>query len=462
MRAIIKKTFMWLGLLAAVICQLQPAKAQSLVLVSRETDAAAYQPVDGNGDITSRERANESAAASGGFVVEPSKTEKRGQIQLSISTADSEKGITGIVEDKVTGAKITFESKRAGNTLISKINNGDGVTLIEYIEAQQELAPPSPDGPMQLEWAPWLRINGVEYKGYEGEVVEEMKSLAVSPEGRLVRYLAFYLVFHFPGHDLEQERRGLEVPYQAIQRFYGRSYKKDWAADFGRAELEAAAINNKPAEDFQLVPADCRMPNCKFVDTLDYQLTEPGGFVVKSLSPRLTLSHNYARPEPGGEHHDPAGIEGGRMALMDDDSQVGDCFGRCFAGCGGWSHEWIGSTVVDSYTYCFDSSGNGGGPGLDCSQMCCSQEREVMLVSGTAVHITSGHVTPGAMLHDACCRSTPLGCWLNLLCYVEALAAADCFIPGLGWDETWSYVGPHFEGYDQATGVCCTSVGPIN
>lgn len=455
MRAIIKQTFIWLGLLAIATCQLQSASAQNLKSVSQETVIGARQSAENNGDITSRD-----GTTGSGLAVETGKAEKRGKIQLSISTADAGNGITGIVEDRVTGAKITFESKRTGDSLTSKINNGDGFTLIEYVEAQQELAPGANDGPMQLEWAPWLRINGIEYRGYEGQMVEEMKSLAGSPEGRLVRYLAVYLVFHAPGHDLEQERRGLEAPYQAIQRFFDRSYKKDWAADSGRAELEVAAINNKPAKDFKLVPADCRLPNCQFVDTLDYQLTEQGGFVVKSLSPRLSLSHNYARPEPGGEHQGQVKIEGGRIVPMDDASQVDDCYGRCGPGCGSWSHEWIESAVVDNYTYCFDTSGNGGGPGLDCSQMCCSAEHEVYLVSGTAVHITSGHVTPGAILHDDCCRSVWLGC-LNPVCYPAMLLAADCGIPGLGWDATWSYVGPHSEGYDQPTGVCCYS-GPNN
>ena len=119
MRAIIRKMFIGLGLLAAITCQLQQAKAQSLL------SFAGHSEVIASGNDKTAPASTNSAAA-----VAPSKAEKRGRIELSISTASSENGITGKVEDKLTGVKITFESKRVGESLSSKINNADGFTLI--------------------------------------------------------------------------------------------------------------------------------------------------------------------------------------------------------------------------------------------------------------------------------------------------------------------------------------------
>jgi hypothetical protein len=384
---------------------------------------------------------------------------KRREIQLTVSTREPHTGIAGFVEDVLTGVRISFESRIVGDQLTARIMNKDGYTIIDYVEALT--APPfsDPDSPPQVELVPWLRVNGVEHKGYEGQIVDEMKAVASSKESELIRYLALYIVFSAPGEHLEAERRGLEVPYQAIQKFYERSYKKMGSDNHDRADLEAAGRYGKPLsegldshkteespDDFVLMPEGCSMPKCDYVGTHDYQLTEQGGFVVKNVSRRLPLSHNYGRPARAN-----AGSE--QIRPTDDGSQVGDCFGRCGGGCGDWTHEWISRTDYDE-TYCAEINVPPDMPMPDCSWMCCYEERRFVGSQGTAVHTAHGKVTPGAIAHDWCCRNLFLGCW-NPVCIALLPGALDCLIPGVGWDETWSYVGPHSEAFDYPTGVCC-------
>ncbi len=421
--SLFKHTLVALGLLVAGICPLQAAKAQNPLAVEI---GSGLQP----GGIED--------------TVSPNKKKKRHEIQFSLSSADRQNGITGFVEDKTVGVRVTFESKRLGDQLFAQIENRDGFALIEYIEAQTELAPAEPGSQPASEWVPWLRVNGVEYKGYEGQVVDEMKAIASSEEAELIRYLAIYLVFHAPGEDLEPERRGLEVAYQSIQRFYEKGYRDGAPGELSRADLAASSQrrgartatpkHEEPEGEFTLVPENCKMPDCAFVDTHDYQLTEKGGFTVKTLSVRLPLSHNYARPEMVHEE-----VEAADVRATDDGSQVGDCFGRCWAGCGDWTHEWIsGPEIVVDYTYCEDvSSGYGDwGIALDCSQMCCAWEHRVVTEAGIAVHTAHGKVTLGAIAHDACCRNLFLGC-LNPVCIALMIPATDCY--------SWRRVGANVE-----------------
>lgn len=448
-RNLFRHTLVALGLFAAGICQLQAVRAQNPLDVDI---GSALQP----GAIED--------------TVSSNRKKKRHEIQLSLSSADRLSGITGVIEDKTAGVRVIFESRRVGDQLVAQIKNSDGYALFEYIEAQAELAASEPGSLPTSEWVPWLRVNGVEYKGYEGQVVDEMKAIASSEEAELIRYLAFFLVFHAPGDDLERERRGLEVAYQSIQGFYEKGYRKAASAERSRADLTAASHrmgalgaakpkHEEPGGEFTLLPENCKMPDCVFVDTHDYQLTEKGGFTVKTLSVRLPLSHNYARPEMVHEEFEAADVR-----ATDDGSQVGDCFGRCWAGCGDWTHEWIsGPEIVVVNTYCQDvSSGYGDwGIGLDCSQMCCAWEHQVVSETGIAVHTAHGKVTLGAIAHDACCRNLFLGC-LNPVCIALMIPATDCLIPGVGWDQTWSYVGPHGGAWDFTTGVCCAATGPNN
>ncbi len=295
-----------------------------------------------------------------------------------------------------------------------------------------------------------------------------MGQLAASPHGELIHKLALYLVMFAPGDDLEIERRGLEVPYQAMQTFYATPA----ISEYGGGELKRArqlgkkrrsllsidkspAVNVARAEHPPLIPQpiDCERFQCMYVDTPDYQLSQQGGYVVKSLSPRLSLSHNYARPPAHGGDDDAhaaalthKGLQDGVVKPKDDGAQVGDCFGRCGGGCGNWRHEWVGTPNIEyGPTSCREGYRN---PAMEvvCLERCEEESVNPVTYRGTAVHTASGKVTLGAKAHDSCCRSSPLGC-ADPACIAIAPLAIDCIIPGVGSEHTWSYIGYHEAQY---------------
>ena len=448
------------GVCLAPSADAQVAQIGGLMKPAADAGISWFIPETKHGALANR-NADSALVPEAAGAVDASRSEKKKRdIQLTITMRDPQIGISGFVEDSLTGARLNFESKRVGEQLSSRIMNKDGFTIIDYVEALTPVPHSEPGSPATIELVPWLRVNGVEHKGYEGQIVDEMKFVASSNEGELIRHLAIYIIFHAPGDDLSAERRGLEVPYQALQQFYDRSFKKMGSDSHDRAELEAAGRvgqtpegglythrSEAPPPDFLLMPAGCKMPQCDYVDTHDYQLTEKGGFVVKNLSQRLPLSHNYGQPLRANS------VDVEQIRPMDDGSQVGDCFGRCYAGCGDWTHEWISRTDYDEY-YCAQVNVPPDMPMPDCSWMCCVEERRYVGSQGIAVHTAHGKVTPGSIAHDWCCRNLFFGCW-NPVCIALLPGALDCLIPGVGWDETWSYVGPHSEIADYATGVCC-------
>jgi hypothetical protein len=425
-------------------------------------------------------------------------------VKFSFSSADEKKGIAGSVADKVSGVTLLFESKRQGDALTTRIWNHAGTTQIEYVEAERALVTDPSTGAQSYEPVPALRFGGVDVKELKGPLAEAMGRFANSTEGDLLRKLALYIVEYTPGEDIETERRGLEVPYQAMQTLYATPAIEE----YGGGELKAArhygakrlaetkdAPPRRPHEPLVAQPVDCEKFQCVYADSHDYQLSGEGGYVVKSLSPRLSLSHNFAPPEVRGAdgHHDDAaaaakakGLERKRTDCpdykivragatraraprkpaprrRDDASQVGDCFGRCGGGCGGWTHEWVGEpTVVANYTYCEPPEWSNRF-GVDCSMICCSLEKQYVSFAGTAVHTAHGKVTFGSIAHDSCVRALGWPAWLSSLpgmpCFPELLLAADCAIPGVGSDQTWSYIGPHTEVFNYFTENCCTTLG---
>ncbi|HZH30045.1 MAG TPA: hypothetical protein VEY11_04725 [Pyrinomonadaceae bacterium] len=412
-------------------------------------------------------------------------------IRILVSSANPAKGIVGSVEDKAAGIKINFESRKISGHLTAVISNKKGHALIEYTEAQQETEVDPHTNTTSLVWVPWLRVNGIEYKEMAGPVLEEMRLIAASPEGELIKRLALFLVLYAPGEDLEDERRGLEVPFQSMQTFYARSA----ITEYGGIELALgkritpnvkARRHVSPEElEILLLPLNCVAPQCVIAETHDYQLSEKGGYVVKSLSNRLTLSHNFARPEmrKGGGHDDtpaasvktmkidteidkvmfrPASFKGltaikaappAVVRPWDDGSQVGDCYGRCGGGCGNWTHTWVGTpTIIDPGPSCVAQTYH---PLMDrmCIESCQTIDRSYITEYGTAVHTASGNVTLGSKAHDSCCRSSWGGCW-NPACIAIAPLAADCAVAGTL--HTWSYVGYHESSYivDNPNGNC--------
>lgn len=409
-------------------------------------------------------------------------------IRISVSSANSTKGIVGSVEDKAAGIKINFESRKIGGYLTSVISNKKGLTLIEYTEAQQETEIDPHTNTSSLEWVPWLRVNGIEYKEMAGPVLEEMRLIATSAEGELIKRLALFLVLYAPGEDIEAERRGLEIPFQSMQTFYARSAITEYAGielALGKRIIpNSKARRHVSPQELQvlLLPVNCIAPQCVVAETHDYQLSEQGGYVVKSLSNRLTLSHNFARPEmrEADGHDDHAqsasvnAVKTGRVmfqpasftgltaikaaptaALMpwDDGSQVGDCYGRCGGGCGNWTHSWVGTpTTINSGPSCISAYHH---PLMErmCLESCQTIDRTYVTEYGTAVHTASGNVTLGSKAHDSCCRSSWGGCW-NPACIAIAPAAADCAFAGTL--HTWSYVGYHETSHieDNPNGTC--------
>lgn len=451
-----KHMFFGLGLFAIGLCQLQSTNAQTAGQTMHSQPTASCPDCNSEVRAATLENGWRMKAGDNADTDSHSEKKKHGEIQLILSTADIRNGIAGFVEDKLTGARISFESKKAGDQLISQIKNKDGYTIIEYTEAQTEPVASDPGSPPSVGPVPSLRINGVELKGYQGLIVNEMKLVASSGERELIRHLAFYLVFHAPGGDLEAERRALEAPYQAIQRFYDRSYKKSGPGKTGAAELEALSHSlpdrsttsktNAPHNEFVLLPEGCKMPKCDLADTHDYQLSEQGGFVIKSLSQRLTLSHNYASPQMVHEHDSQV------IRPMDDSEQVGYCFGRCGRGCENWTHEWISRTDTE-YTTCREVQF----PEYfvaDCSFFCCVNEVRVVISEGIAVHTVHGKVTNASIAHDDCCNSHFLGCGNPVCGPLFLWAIAECTALDVGWFETWSYVGPHTETSEEVTGCC--------
>lgn len=422
------------------------------------------------------------------------------KVKLTFTSADAARGIAGSISDKATGMTILFESKLVGDNLSTRILNGNGATLIEYVEAERAPVTDPLTGVQSVEPVPVLRFDGIVYEELQGPIVDKMRNFATSPQGALLRLLAFYIGEFVPGEDMEAERRGLEVPFQAIQKFYATPAIDEYGGgDLKVARLHGANRRNalkdkdsyKQHEPLVAEGVDCEQFQCLYVDTHDFQLSGQGGYVVKSLSPRLSLSHNFARPSTRveDEHHDheaaalkgnkagkvkfkTASIKGANAAVkanaaivkpFDDASQVGDCFGRCGGGCGGWSHQWIGEiTPYIDYTYCVGPDPDNFMP--DCSTFCCSQEKRVTSYSGIAVHTAYGKVTLGSKAHDSCVRSLGGPAWLLSLpgmpCFPALLLAADCGIPGVGEEHSWSYIGGHSEGYDYYTGNCCIAIGP--
>lgn len=426
------------------------------------------------------------------------------RVTLSFTSNDWRRGIEGVATDKASGVTLYFESRLEGEALSSRLWDYASGMEIEYTEATRELVTDPATGAQSYEPAPVLRFNGVDYVELNGPGAETMKQIANSPQGKLLRNLALYLPEYIPGKALEAERRGLEVPYQAIQSLYASPA----VDEYGGGDLKAArqfAVKQRAAvkqrdtvkdeslakegEPLVAQPVDCERFQCSFVDNDDYQLSDDGGYAVKSLSPRLALSHNYAPPSMRAglefqENNVSAPTRDEKVEILkssfrrtrkparartprfrNDGSQVGDCFGRCGGGCGNWTHQWVGEpNVVLDYTYCESPNPHDFMP--DCSTMCCSTEKRVTTYSGIAVHTAHGKVTVGSKAHDSCVRAFGGPAWLLSLpgmpCFAAAVLAADCAIPGVGEEHTWSYVGPHSEGYDYYTGNCCVAIGPVS
>jgi len=282
---------------------------------------------------------------------------------IHLTAADPEHGIRGDVTDE-DGGVIRFESRVVDGTARAEVTNRDGVVIARYEEHDVDRTK--------------IEIAGVPYR-FAGDQPFEDALAQLATDGPLIRLLAYDLVTLVSAPGLVRERRGLEVPFQAAQRHIG--------------VLAARGANNG-----------------------DY-FSDADRYVVKNVDPRIILDENW--------NVNGAVPEGERRP--DDDSRVGDCFGRCGGGCGSWSH--YTTNIQRNYQYSFDIE-NGGW---------CN----VYNSTADMVHRTCGCKTHGCAAHDYCVRTWCPGDPGCAFCWPEAVWAGvtgiSCLFMG---DTCWSYADP--------------------
>ena len=295
---------------------------------------------------------------------------------LHLISADPVGGVAGYYQAKTGDARIDFRSGVVNNVLTSEIRDARGQVLAIYLEDGVE--------------RPNLRILDAAYGVYGDPAFEKaLERLAGSPEGALVQSLAYELVTAAPGDDLIRPRRGLEVPYQAMQ-----GYLK---------VLSARHANNS-----------------------DYYASADQ-FAVKSVDHRLILKKNWI-------DRDSMEAAGGGNRARDDESRVGYCFGRCGGGCGSWSH--YGHTLSSEYLDSYDIDTCGGW----CNEYTVTWE---------LVHQTCGCATSGCAAHDWCVRNLCGGDAWCAPCDVVAIWTGITAISCLWMSDTcWSYADPPTQGID--------------
>jgi hypothetical protein len=226
-----------------------------------------------------------------------------GAIRIELTAYDPVQGFVGQVIDEQRGVRLEFESNQKQGYLESIIRRPDGTAVIEYDEAEQ-VRVYHPNPAVQIwEPNPSLRISGIRYRLLQGPVVPAMRKVARSADGDLIRYLAHALIFYAPGEDLTAERRGLELPYQAMQTRYDTPFvfSPTEMLAFARSlpvRTVASGRGGAASIDLGLSPVGCDLPDCKIVSTADYAVVN-GGFHIFTQPIRLMLTHNHeptARP----------------------------------------------------------------------------------------------------------------------------------------------------------------------
>lgn len=272
--------------------------------------------------------------------------------------------------------------------------------------------------------APSLRFGGIEYEGFSGPVLDQMRQIAEGPSGPLIRFLALNIGFAAPEPELSAVRRSLQTPFQSLQSLYADPITFDFGAAMG---LLATAANRRglPLDEaekeiaLRRYPSECAGAECSAVSTADFVYTESGGFVNRTLSPRLPLTHRFAVdidpraiPQSDVSPKEPAQVS----AWQDDD--VGHCFGRCGAGCGSWSLNIvsiISSTFVDKWCE------NG------------QQQHELWDHLAWVTYSSTGKVHPACEAHDDCVRT-----WGHHACLPLVPPATAAYVAGLGTPTTWT------------------------
>lgn len=315
--------------------------------------------------------------------------------------------VSGYVVNRATGGRIDFEARKTPGYLFGYIRNSSGETLIEYTESKRTPVYTGKDGTAaaSLEAVPVLRVEGLKYDLFGQDVWREMEEIVDSPSGELIRHLGMYIGFHLPEDHLSDLRRALQVPFQALQSLYRTPVNGPRFDELLRiVETRAANTGVSAAglhESMALIrwPRDCEMQDCEIVSTSDYVYSMDGGFVSRSLSVQLQLTHGY---EEGGPLDDGDAIAPPKNskglprlnAWMDDEAD--DCLGRCGFGCGSWS--------------CRDFDRSRGQPVGEpvCGSSTSWEERQYYTYTFKRTCTTSGRVTDGCICHDRCARNSHL------------------------------------------------------
>lgn len=371
-------------------------------------------------------------------------------------TGHSGRLITGSVANRITGSALFFEaieqegSSDGGPGLRSgTLRDQNGTLLVEYTESAQEPVYKNAEL-VGYESVPTLQFKGSLY-AYDSELAwRTMEEIVSSPAGELIKYLALNVVFHLPNDELVDLRRVLEVPFQAMQSLYDSEDIAVTARTIERLIESRSTQTNTSIEDierltdFTLFPADCIETECEYLVTSDYIFSHSGGsgFVNRTLSQRLVLSHNYEAEaslstidtdralrksasadgqfspltpksaeklfgfDVGSGANDNFDLEHliPRAAWMDD--EAGDCRGRCGPGCGSWScSRYNYGSLRYAYRRCSSSTG--------------WQERDYYTQSYSIVCSTTGSYASYCRCHDDCMRGStggPFNIWCEAKC----------------------------------------------
>jgi hypothetical protein len=343
---------------------------------------------------------------------------------LVLTSADPRNGIQGTLAG--AGALIAFDSRFDGAVLDARISGEGGRVLWSYREEAVGSSLPK---------APEIAVAGTTYsvftsradfeelqqvlsmQGSQGasalfgqrmaDLEGNLRALAASAEGALIRQLALELVKRAPAPDLVRERRGLETAFQALQHAYPTGY-----------------------------------PATTTVRTGDYYYSPEAGYIVLTQHELARFRHNHQLANPA---HDGRGdLRSAGRSRSDDENQVGGCYGHCGAGCtnnfggctwGGWSHVYDGAPnlVGQVPLNCYCQGGNQ-------QEICDLYE----VYATNAWHTFTGEVAVGCIVHDACCRTVWGGCW-DPICYAPMLEALADSCGPFTWGDSWTYYGPQNE-----------------
>lgn len=370
--------------------------------------------------------------------------------KITLQSANATDGLSGTVKSADGQTAITFKSIKISGDLNASIQDSSGNSLITYTESLLSTARRyNRDGTFTEELKPVLQIGALKYSVWDDAMAAEFNTLVARPEAELIRALALLLpVTISVGEELKDERRGLQVGYQAMQDVF--TTEPQWWA------ITASQLDRLPA--LKRAPSDCAIPYCTVVETADYLLSKDGGFTIKTLSPRLVLRHNYAtgsitdalsqNASVGSPFGSRAPRDSNSIALSPKDipstyltgpqpSLVGDCLGRCGAGCGSWSFNATGAPQIASGEYrCEAPSGGACSPLVACD----TNLLRVDYIHSYGLWTTTGKVTVSCQLHDDCVRGAPLGL-LDPICQTFLPTATADYISGAGVSTTWQHYG---------------------